>query len=366
MRGKVTASEGERRLAELLDDVEAVLWEADPQTFAFTSVSKGAEALLGYPVEEWLSDPDFWRAHLHPDDRSAAVALCEAATAMGMDHEFDYRMIARDGGTRWVRDVVRVERDARGRPTRLRGILYDETRLHALRREKRLRSSAPVAAGVTHDLNNALTIVSMCVESLIVDLPRNERFEEHVPVIRHALAKASDLSRLLLSMGRPGATGTRQVDVNQAVRGLLPLLGRSLGNNIRVETSLDPAVSTIRIDPVQLDRALVNLVLNARDAMPDGGIVSLVTSGATSPGEDGALDDTVEIRIRDTGVGMNVRTRTRIFEPFFTTKSADRGTGLGLVVVDAVVREHGGTIAVESEPGQGTCFTLRFPASRRP
>jgi len=474
------------RFQALVEGLDAIVWEADPVSFRFHYVSPAAERLLGYPAERWTSDPDFWVDHLHPDDRDAAIETCVRATAAGEDHELEYRMIAADGSSVWLHDVVRVDKDDSGQPSSLRGILVDTTetrriaaaleeserhfrhlvessadvitivgddatvlyvspsiervlgytpeerigrqafglmhendrprarrafqaaveerrephpieirfrhkngswrvlestgravdghviatsrdltewreaerKLRAteaqLRHAQRLDAIGRLGAGVAHDLNNILMVVAAYGDELA---------GVEGEAISKAVARGTRLTRRLMRLGRQEAGEQRAGDVGVVVMELAELLRPALGGMIDVDVSVQPDLPAALIDAAQIEQVVLNLALNARDAMPNGGTLSIDAATITVDGDEPEVSagDYVVVRVEDTGEGMSDEVRERLFEPFFTTKGTMRGSGLGLATVKAVVAEHAGQIRVTSALGRGTRFEIFLP-----
>ena len=614
-----------------IDDLDAVLWEADPETFQFTFVSQGAERLLGFPVSDWLTEQDFWARHIHADDRDEAVTHCVQATREGRDHEFQYRMVAADGSLRTVRDFVRVHTDEAGRPTRLFGVLVDVTERggraradalpfavtapasaasaaagnvparilileddsdDALQAERAIRKALPncvllvvqtgtdfdralwefapdvilsdhkvpqfggrealrlarartpatpfilltgsldeetaveymkagaadyvlkdrlarlghtvtaaldqrrqreeyaraeaqfrdiflrapigiaratadgqlitanpelvrmlgydatvdltalniardvyaseaerervvklaatsgnvsdiemqwkrkdgrliwvqlsmeverdasgnirylqtfvrdvteqkllsaqlrqaqrmealgqLAGGVVHDFNNILTVVLAASELMLNDLAPTDSMRADVDEIRNAARHGADLTRQLLAFSRKQVLSVQPIDLNTVVTNVERMLRRLLGADVELRLSLAPDLGIIMADPGQIEQVLMNLVVNARDAIQaeNVGVITIETAN-----ENGH----VTLSVIDTGVGMDAETSARIFEPFFTTKEPGKGTGLGLATVYGIVQQSGGEMHVESAPGHGTTIKASIP-----
>jgi CheY-like chemotaxis protein len=227
-----------------------------------------------------------------------------------------------------------------------------------------------LAGGVAHDFNNLLTVINGYGELAMDEAPRASRLRSHIEQVRKAGDKAAELTRQLLAFGRKQVLQPRAVKLNEIVESHSKMLSRVLGEDIDLITILDPNVGEIKADPGQLGQVLMNLVVNARDAMPKGGKLTIETHGVV-------LDDTysrthvtaepgayVMLMVSDTGLGMDAETRSRIFEPFFTTKELGRGTGLGLSIVYGIIKQSGGNIWVYSEPGKGTTFKIYLPCAR--
>jgi signal transduction histidine kinase/CheY-like chemotaxis protein len=218
---------------------------------------------------------------------------------------------------------------------------------------QRLEAMGRIAGGVAHDFNNLLTII-LCAADSVRDGVAGEALAD----VRDAAQRGAVLTRQLLTFSRRQISHPVPLDVNRAIRDIQPMLLRLLGERIGVELSLAPELPAVVIDPAQLDQVLLNLAANARDAMPSGGTLRV----STKRPDEGAR---VEIVVADTGVGMDATTLGSIFEPFFSTKG-ERGTGLGLAVVEGVVRAAGGVVTATSEPGRGTAFRVSLPSTDRP
>jgi len=234
-------------------------------------------------------------------------------------------------------------------------------RTEQLRQAQKLEAVGRLAGGVAHDFNNLLTVITGRADLLRDVLVDDER-SEHVDEIADAAARAARLTAQLLAFARKQVLEPRALDVTAVVRDVAPLLERLLGEDVELVLRLDARVGAVHADRGQLEQVLVNLAVNARDAMPGGGRLSIETANvSTEPREDGAGLGSVRLRVADTGVGMDEATCARAFEPFFTTKEGEGGTGLGLATVYGIVTQSGGRIALESEPGGGTSVDILLP-----
>jgi signal transduction histidine kinase/CheY-like chemotaxis protein len=232
--------------------------------------------------------------------------------------------------------------------------LTDRRRLEAeLRQAQKMEAIGRLAGGIAHDFNNLLTVINGNGEVLRTKLPGSDA--GLADEIVRAGEQAATLTRQLLAFSRKGVVAPRVLCPNTIIDGVRRMLARLVGERVQVVTDLDQTAGCVRIDPGQLEQALLNLAVNARDAMPQGGTLTIRTR---------ATADHVRIEVTDTGMGMDAATRARAFEPFFTTKPAGEGTGLGLATVKGIVEQAGGTVTVSSEPGQGTTFTIGLPLSR--
>ncbi|HEX6746777.1 MAG TPA: PAS domain S-box protein [Longimicrobium sp.] len=490
---RADAEAAERRLRELVEGLDAIVWEARGTPLRFTFVSEHAHALLGYPVDRWLDEPGFWEALIHPDDRRWVIDLCAEATAEGRDHAFEYRVRAADGSTLWLRDSVCVARGADGE-VQLRGVMVDATagrrredevrRLAAvvgsmddavickafdgtvlswndaagrmfgwseaeavgrsvfdllpadahaeeretlarvaagervalretdrmtregrrmlvsatvspvpgagggvqcaaavvrdvtderklqaqLRQAQKMEAVGRLAGGVAHDFNNLLTAIKGNAGLLLADLPAASPWREEVEEIDRAAQRASDLTRQLLAFSRRQVLQPRVVDLNAVIADTQRMLRRLIEEDVAITVSLDPEAGQVEADPGQVEQVVLNLAVNARDAMPGGGRLAISTSAAAVPPEPrtgwpyyvqaGAY---VRLDVEDSGMGMEPDVLQHLFEPFFTTKPAGKGTGLGLSTVYGIVKQSGGYVWAESLPGEGSRFVVLLP-----
>ena len=355
--GHLEAAERHRSLIEQLPLVTYVRSLVDrdaPPLFLSTQT----EGLLGYPLERWMAEPRFVKELIHPDDREINRELNERSLTEDLV-QGEYRMIRADGRTVWVLDHMAVVRDAAGKPVAQQGFVVDISERKALEEQlgqaQRLEALGLLAGGIAHDFNNLLTAISG-YSGLALDHGGrdNELMRRDLGEVRTATMRAAALTRQLLAFGRRQVLERKVVDLNDVVIEAQSLLGRVIGEKVTVATTLDPDLVRVYADVGQLGQVLVNLALNARDAMPQGGTLSIVTTN-----EDG---DAV-ITVADTGHGMDEQTRARIFEPFFSTKPVGEGTGLGLAMVHGIVQQTGGEISVKSAPGSGTAFRISFPGT---
>ena len=229
----------------------------------------------------------------------------------------------------------------------------------ALREAQRLESVGRLAAGIAHDFNNLLTVVLANTTLLLRERRMDDRSLNAVEEVKTAATRGADLVRQLLAFGRQQRLAPQVIDLNAVVANLGPLLARLIGGHVRITVALAPGKAHVKTDRSQIEQVIVNLVTNARDAMPEGGHLAIETALQPAPG--GVEGMWVVLTVTDTGLGMDRQTRQRVFEPFFTTKPFGKGTGLGLATVHGVVEQSGGRVAVESEPGAGSCFRVYLP-----
>ena len=234
-----------------------------------------------------------------------------------------------------------------------------------LRQAQKMQAIGQLAGGIAHDFNNLLTVIrgqaEMMSEEMLASDPLAPRLED----LERAAERATSLTRQLLAFSRKQVLQTRVTDLNTTVAGVTQLLSRLIGGNIELVFKPDPDLWPVKVDPAQIEQVLMNLAVNARDAMPEGGTLIIETQNSdSSPAVPAELSshNYICLTVTDTGHGMDEATRGRIFEPFFTTKQVGKGTGLGLAVVYGVIKQSGGNIAVESNPGAGTSFRILLPA----
>jgi signal transduction histidine kinase len=265
-----------------------------------------------------------------------------------------------------VRREVELSARAHVLPGRHLLVLRDMTERNEL--EARLRQGAKMeavgrlAGGIAHDFNNLLTAILGCCELLALELKERPDTWEDLEEIRGAATRAGALTQQLLAFSRKQVLSPKVLDLNTEVETIRRMLSRLIGEDITLTTQLDPELGQIKADPSQLEQILLNLAINARDAMPEGGTLLIETANSEPPAEwKQPPERCVMLGVRDNGVGMDQEVRSHIFEPFFTTKALGKGTGLGLSTVYGIVKQSGGYITVESSPGNGSAFRVYFP-----
>ncbi|MGH3033896.1 MAG: PAS domain-containing protein [Gaiellaceae bacterium] len=458
-----------------LDDVSSAIY-----------MSPQCEQILGYPVQEWLDDPDMWARLLHPEDRDRTLEAHRRTLPTGEGFDCEYRLIAKDGRAVWFRDRSGTIYDDAGAPLHSHGYMLDiteakraqeeivrakefsETLIRTanvmvvgldldgrvtlfneaaeqvtgysfeelcgrswfelvvpgerdraaeaetdespiltksgeerfvswrnsevrengrvtgtisfgiditerkgledqLRQSQKMEAVGRLAGGIAHDFNNLLTAISGYSDFALANVEPGGAAAADIGEISKAAGRASSLTRQLLAFSRRQVLQPKVLSLNEVVGDLEGMLRRLIGENVRLKVTLDPGLDAVRVDRGQIEQVLMNLTLNARDAMPDGGDLLLTTKSVEVSGAraEATLDlqpgSYATLVVSDTGHGMDSETRSRAFEPFFTTKKPGEGTGLGLATVYGIVKQSGGSIRLDSMPGKGAVFTLYFP-----
>jgi len=337
---------------------------------AITAVSSAAERTLGYPPNECvgLSALEF----VHPDDRESAerwltAVNAAAPTAPAPRPPAELRVRRRDGRWRMIEPSAASFVDASGirRDLVLARDVTDRRQLERqLQQAQKSEAIGNLAAGIAHDFNNVLTAIVGWSDALIQSLPETAPALNYAREIREASQHAADLATHLLAIRRDERLPATPLNVNDVVIRAAPLLRRLLGQRVECMLRLTPGVGLVQADATQIEQVLLNLALNARDAMPDGGTLTIETAAVTMGAADVPGCDPgpyIRVTVRDSGTGMDAETRQRVFEPFFTTKAQGLGSGLGLSIVNGIVRQCGGGVLLDSAPGQGATFRVFLP-----
>ena len=330
--------------------------------------------IFGVPLGEFEGTSTSFFARIHPADVETIRAASRTALEHQRAYEIEHRILRSDGTVRWVHQRADISRDRHGRGVRMIGTVQDITdrRLleDQLRQSQKMEAIGRLAGGIAHDLNNALTAIAGYSELALAELPADHPTRADVEEIRRGTERAGSVTRQLLAFSRKELLEPRLFDLNETIDSLGRLLARLIGTNITVRTDLARGLPPILGDPGQVEQAVINLAVNARDAMPRGGDLTLSTSletldeAAARANAPMATGTYIVLRISDTGHGMSPDIAARIFEPFFTTKETGKGTGLGLSMVYSTLKQIGGFIFVTSEVNRGTTFRLYFRPSR--
>jgi two-component system, cell cycle sensor histidine kinase and response regulator CckA len=365
------AEDSLRRYRALVEQLPDVTYIARFEDRALVYVSPQIESLLGYTTGQALRDPGFWEQRIDPEDRGRVRDAWEAWQAGPMTEPFssEYGMLTASGSSVWVADTAVLIRGTTGGPAHLQGSVRDESRRHELegqlRQSQKLEAVGTLAGGIAHDFNNLLAVASGYAHLIARRVGSAEQRSWAIE-IGEATDRGAALVRQLLAFSRRQVLTLRPLDLNAAVRDIDPMLRRLIGEDVELLVELDSGLPPVSADRAQIEQVLLNLALNARDAMPAGGRLRIETAGidlAEPPREGLPTGPYAVLTVSDSGVGMEPETQTRIFEPFFTTKPEGEGTGLGLATVYGIVGQSGGAVAVTSAPGHGATFQIFFPAT---
>ncbi|MGH7992144.1 MAG: response regulator [Limisphaerales bacterium] len=363
----------EERFRELAETIHEVFWIIDPAKSRMLYISPAYERIWGRSCQSLYDNPASWLDAIHPEDRDR-VRQAAATQSVGAAYDEEYRILRPDMQIRWIQDTAFPLRNAAGQVERVVGVARDVTErrqmTEQLRQSQKLESIGQLAGGVAHDFNNILAAIMLQAE-LILDVENTPlEIREGLQQIRAAAERAADLIRQLLLFSRKQVMQARDLDLNEAVTSLAKMLQRIIGEDVHLQLHLHPLPLIIHADAGMLDQVLLNLAVNGRDAMPDGGRLLIKTEeknvdeNFTRLNPDAVPGRYVCLSVSDTGTGIPPENMPRIFEPFFTTKEPGKGTGLGLATVFGIVKQHGGFIKAGSEPGSGANFQIFLPASK--
>jgi PAS domain S-box-containing protein len=365
--------ESEERFRTVSKATNDAIWDWDRKSNVIWW-GDGANAIFGYPADSMPDLVSDWTEYLHPMDKDRVLSDLRACIESDRSlWSAEYRFKRADGKFATVLNRAFVIRDETGQPSRIIGAITDVTERRRLQEQlsqaQKMDSIGRLAGGVAHDFNNLLTIIIGYAEFAKSRLSKYEPVYGDVEEILAASQRASDLTRQLLAFARKQIVEPKIVNVNSLVLALNKMLRRVIGEHIELVTDIAPELPRVKIDPVQLEQVLINLAVNARDAMPDGGTLTIETSytqlaaSNTIHGDEIIPGDYLQIAVSDSGIGMERQTLEQVFEPFFTTKEVGKGTGLGLATCYGIIRQAGGYILVYSEPGRGTTFKVCLPCA---
>ena len=363
--------ESEERTRFALEASRMGIWEANLTTkVAYWSETN--EVLHGLAPGTFGRSLDAFVECVHPEDREGVQRAIEQATHNREATEFQYRTILPNGRERWICSTAQFFYDEAGVPIRAAGVTADITarrRLEEqLRQAQKMEAVGQLAGGVAHDFNNMLTAILGNAGFVLDELPADGAHRVNIEEIRSAGERASALTRQLLAFSRKQILQTRVLHLGDVVNGIIPMLRRLIGETIDLR-AIAWDHGRVKADRTQMEQVLMNLAVNARDAMPDGGRLTIETADVILDEEYAreypyvAPGRYVMLAVTDTGVGIDAATRKRLFEPFFTTKPKGKGTGLGLATVYGVAKQSGGHINVNSEVGHGTMFKVFLPCT---
>ncbi|TAN42522.1 MAG: hybrid sensor histidine kinase/response regulator [Nitrospirae bacterium] len=362
--------EGKLRYRRLIEAVTDYIYtvKVDDGKVVETYHGEGCFAITRYTPEECMNDPFLWHRMVHEHDRPKVLEY--AAKVLSGEHlpPIEHRIVRKDGKVVWVKNTTVPHYDANGKLVSYDGMLSDITERKTVEQQlyisQKLEALGRLAGGVAHDFNNCLCAIMGFAELSMMQLEPGNKLYPNMEAIHSSAHKAAGIARQLLAFSRKQIVETKVLNINDIISDIGKMLKRLIGEDIELLTRLSSGLGSVQADATQIEQVLINLAVNARDAMPEGGELVIETANVR-------LDDAyakrhidlkpaeyVMLSVSDTGVGMSEDIRSRIFEPFFTTKEAGKGTGLGLSTVYGIVKQNNGQIYVYSEEGRGTIFKI--------
>jgi PAS domain S-box-containing protein len=364
----------EERFRQFAENINEACWIAAADQSAMLYISPAYEKIWGRTCQSLYERPSSFIESIHEEDRARALSAVQAVNR-GEDFDLEHRIIRPDGQIRWIHARGTAIRNEAGAIYRVAGIAEDITRRKEiekqLRQAQKMEGIGQLAGGVAHDFNNLLAVIGGNLELYLMTTENiDPQGREYLSDIAHAADRAAALNRQLLTFSRSEAMEMQLLDLNDLTASFTKMLRRVVGEHIRVQTDLAPTPPLIKADPGMIEQVLMNLAVNARDAMPSGGSLIIGTEVVVIGGDRAKLEPRVRpghfacLSVRDTGTGIAPENMSRIFEPFFTTKGVGKGTGLGLATVFGIAEQHQGWVDVSSEMGVGTTFRVFLPLSK--
>ncbi len=358
----------EQKYRRLFEESRDTIYIATPEG-RMLDINPAGVRMFGYPSREEMLEVDLGeQIYLRPEDRTR---MLQSLTVRGFVEDLELEVRTKDGRRLTVLASASADRDQRGRVVAVRGLMRDVTGQRDLERQLRqaqkMEAVGRLAGGVAHDFNNLLTAIIGYSDLLAMAVPDDSPLRRHTDEIKAAAKRGADLTRQLLAFGRRQVLALETLDLNRSVSAIEKLLRRVIGEDIELISELDAELGAVQADPNQIEQVLLNLGINARDAMPEGGVLTLRTANIAFDAEATAAPAGLEpgsyvlLEVEDTGVGIPETIRDQIFEPFFTTKPRGKGSGLGLSTVYGIVRQSGGQIVVDSSRGRGSRFRIFLP-----
>jgi len=364
----------EARLARAQRMANLGSWEQDRETGEL-QLSEDACRIFGVPPEKSRTTMEALISLIHPEDQVSVREAIQSAPTRGGGSQIDHRIILSDGTERFLRLYTEPPGNEAGQG-RLMGTVQDVTEFkhleEKLMRAQRLEGIARLAGGVAHDFNNLLVVINGYAQMILSELKADDSLRDPAQEIINAGNRAAALTHQLLAVSRKQITRPRVVNLDSLLTNFEKMLRRLIREDIEVKRNLTPELWSVKADPEKIEQVIMNLVVNARDAMPKGGVLTIGTSNVElGIQEVNGFSDLkpgryVSLTVTDTGTGMTAETKRRLFEPFFTTKPSGVGTGLGLSMVYGIVKQHGGEVSFYSELGLGTTFRIYWPATDQP
>ncbi len=361
-----------RRITETITDYVFMVTIGDDGDLT-THHGPGSTAVTGYSPADFASNPQLWLEMVVPEDRDLVLGQVDDVRSSVAVRSIEHRIVRKDGAVRWVRSTPVPHEVQEGVLLGWDGLLQDITERRMLEEQlaqaQKLQSIGRLAGGIAHDFNNLLTAILGNAELALLDLADEHPARESVREIVKAAERAASLTRQLLAFARKQIIEPVPLDLSEVVAGAIEMLRRLLSEDVEITAVLDDGLDIVMADPSQIDQILVNLTVNARDAMRDGGRLAIETANELVGDEYRLIRPEVApgryatLTVTDTGTGMSAGVLAHLFEPFFTTKRQGEGTGLGLATCHGIVKQSGGHIWVHSELGQGTTVTILLPAA---
>lgn len=365
--------EQQARYAAALEATGEVVYDWDVATGEI-QWNRNVLNAFGYTPEE-MGGIEEWKERIHPEDRPRVEQALRSSLATGEPFESEYRFRRTNGSYAHVLDRGMVQRNAQGQPVRMVGAMADLSELKRLEQQaalaQRLEALGQLAGGMAHDFNNLLTAIMSTLDVAERKLEAQHPVRADLESVRASSQRAADLVSKMLAFARRQVIEPQPLDLNGHIQKMMDMLRRVLPETIRVDFIPGRQLGTILADPTQLDQVILNLAVNSRDAMPQGGVLTIETENVLINGDYVARHPWAKegryvlLSISDTGLGMDEATRQRAFEPFFTTKEPGKGTGLGLATVYGIVKQHDGMVQLYSEPGKGTTVKVYWPIVER-
>ena len=362
--------QSEDLLGLVLEAARIGSWNWNLQTGEI-ALSDELEAFLGMAPGAFAGHSDALLEYIHCQDREEVLRAVRRDLDAAADYDVEFRPVYPEETERWARAWGRVFFDSRGKPWCAIGVVMDITQQKALedqlQQAQRLEAIGRLAGGVAHDFNNLLTVITGYAELILADRETGGKWHSEIRDIKVTADRATELVGQLLAFGRKQRIAPKVLNLNAVLEEVERMLRRLISENIGIVTVLGKDLRNVRVDPGQIEQVVVNLAINARDAMGEDGTLTIETANvvldAASVRDRPDLDLGVYVKltVKDTGCGMDPETLAHIFEPFFSTKEVGLGTGLGLSTVYGIVKQYGGTIEVQSEPDRGSKFEIYLP-----
>ena len=369
-QAEATLRRSEERVKFALQNANIGIWDMD-YVSGVLQWSDVMETQYGLPPGTFGGTYEAFVERIHPEDRAAVIEAIESATKLGSDFNVVHRTIRPDGTLRWLSGAGRTLLDEDGQPLRAVGISQDVTERHTLEAQfqqaQKMEAVGRLAGGVAHDFNNLLTVILGFCELLLAGVGPDDPNRFDITEIQKAGTRAARLTSQLLAFSRQEIIEPTLLDLNTILDDIRPMLGRLIKENVKILMGPRPRLGCVKADRGQVEQVLLNLAVNAQDAMPNGGTLTIETANVELDEHYTAMHSSVKpgpyvvLTVSDSGIGMSSQVLDHLFEPFFTTKEEGKGTGLGLATVHGIAARSGGSVNVYSEVGRGSSFKVYFP-----